>query len=182
MQTAGHNTMTWYVVDVESDGPIPHKYSMVCFGAVLVTDNDLSQTFYGKTRPISPEWNPESLAISGFSREQHEAFDDPQAVLKTFVEWVDATSKGRPIFVSDNPAYDWQWINYYCHYYIGRNPFGYSARRIGDLYAGFQKDAQKSLEWRKYKRTKHSHNPVDDALGNAEALQEIAKMGLRIRF
>ena len=27
--------MSYIVVDVESDGPIPHKYSMVCFVAVI---------------------------------------------------------------------------------------------------------------------------------------------------
>jgi hypothetical protein len=28
--------MSYIVVDVEADGPIPYKYSMVCFGAVIV--------------------------------------------------------------------------------------------------------------------------------------------------
>ena len=28
--------MSLIVVDIESDGPIPHQYSMVCFGAVVV--------------------------------------------------------------------------------------------------------------------------------------------------
>ncbi len=28
--------MSYIVVDVESDGAIPFKYSMVCFGAVIV--------------------------------------------------------------------------------------------------------------------------------------------------
>ncbi len=44
--------MSWFVVDVESDGPVPGKYSMVSFGAVLV-ESSLSQTFYGQTRPSS---------------------------------------------------------------------------------------------------------------------------------
>jgi hypothetical protein len=28
--------MTYNMIDVESDGPIPSDYSMVCFGAVVV--------------------------------------------------------------------------------------------------------------------------------------------------
>lgn len=36
--------MSWFVVDVESDGPIPHKHSMVCFGAVPVLNN-VEQSF-----------------------------------------------------------------------------------------------------------------------------------------
>ena len=36
--------MSFIVVDVESDGPIPYYYSMVCFGAVIV-ESSLSKTF-----------------------------------------------------------------------------------------------------------------------------------------
>ena len=51
--------MSYIVVDVESDGEIPHKYSMVSFGAVVV-EPSLSKTFYGKTKPISDIWVPEA--------------------------------------------------------------------------------------------------------------------------
>ena len=55
--------MSLYVVDVEADGPIPGKYSMVSFGAVLV-EPGLGRTFYGRTRPISDAFLPEALAVS----------------------------------------------------------------------------------------------------------------------
>ena len=103
--------MSLIVVDVESDGPIPHKYSMVCFGAVVV-EPTLSKTFYGKTKPISDLWIPEALAISGISRKEHETFDDPKMVMENFAKWIRDSSNGRPVFISDNPAYDWQFINY----------------------------------------------------------------------
>lgn len=166
--------MSIFVVDIESDGPIPHKNSMVCFGAVKV-DPKLDATFYGKTAPISDVWLPDALAISGFSREEHLTFPDPEATMKAFVEWVKASTKGRPVFISDNLAYDWQWINYYTHYYVGENPFGFSGRRIGDFYSGLEKDWFKTSEWKKFRKTTHTHNPVDDAKGNAEAILEIAK-------
>jgi len=79
--------MSYVVVDVESDGPIPAEFSMVCFGAVLFDDR-LDQSFYGKTRPISDRFVPEALAVSGFSREQHLAFDDPKEVLANFAAWL----------------------------------------------------------------------------------------------
>ena len=68
--------MSFVIVDVESDGPIPAEYSMVCFGAVLF--DDPGQSFYGQTRPVSDRFVPEALAVSGFSREQHLGFDDPK--------------------------------------------------------------------------------------------------------
>jgi DNA polymerase III epsilon subunit-like protein len=171
--------MSYVVVDVESDGPIPAEFSMVCFGAVVV-DELLNQTFYGRTRPISDRFIPEALAISGFSRQEHLGFDEPAKVMEDFAEWLAQRSKNRPIFVSDNPAFDWQFINYYFHRFLGRNPFGFSARRIGDLYSGLVRDASKASEWKKYRLTAHTHNPVDDAKGNAEALKKFKELGLKI--
>lgn len=170
--------MSLFVVDNESDGPIPPKYSMVCFGAVKV-DDALDQTFYGTTKPISDLWVPEALAISGFTREQHLKFDDPETTMKKFVEWIlSVNGNGRPTFISDNLAYDWQWTNYYMHYYYGSNPFGWSGRRIGDLYCGMVKDGY--ARWKHLRTTKHTHHPVMDSIGNAEVILEMRKMGLKI--
>ena len=171
--------MSYIVVDVEADGPIPNKYSMVCFGAIVV-EPSLSKTFYGKVKPISKEWIPEALNISGFSRAQHETFDEPAEVMKQFSQWLNETSNGKAIFISDNPAFDWQWINYYFHFYLGKNPFGFSARRIGDLYCGMKMDAGLNSEWKRLlRKTSHDHNPVNDAKGNAEALLAMKNMGLK---
>lgn len=172
--------MSYIVVDVEADGEIPGKYSMVCFGAIVV-EPTLSKTFYGQLKPISENWKPEALAISGFSREEHLQFDNPQEVMLKFLEWIKQNSVGRPIFISDNLAFDWQWINYYFHDQLNENPFGFSGRRIGDLYCGMMKDTGLNQEWkRKYRKTVHDHNPVNDAKGNAEALLSMKKLGLKI--
>lgn len=180
--TVKTTNMSYIVVDVESDGAIPHKYSMVCFGAVVV-EPSLSKTFYGQTKPISAIYDPEALAVSGFSRTEHEAFEEPKAVMENFANWLASQSKGRPIFISDNPAFDWQWINWYFHTYLGKNSFGISARRIGDLYCGLKMDAGLNNEWKLVlRKTKHDHNPVNDAIGNAEALLAIKEMGLKISF
>lgn len=174
--------MSLFSVDVESDAQSPAVGSMVSFGAVKVSDP--SVTFYGKVKPISLEYDPEALAISGFSRHDHEGFDDPMEVMEDFAEWLNRNSDGRPIFISDNPAFDWQWINFYFHRYVGDNPFGFSARRIGDLYCGLVKDARKNRDWKGlYRKTKHTHNPVDDAKGNAEAIVAFRdKLGLYIKL
>ena len=167
--------MSIYIVDVEADGPAPGKYSMVSFGAVRV-DRDLQTTFFGQTRPLSEHFIPEALAVSGCSREQHLGFEDPQIVMERFAQWLKATSKGRPILMSDNPAFDWQWINYYFINLLDENPFGRSARRIGDFYAGLKQDFFASGKWRYLRQTPHTHHPVDDAKGNAEALLAMARM------
>jgi hypothetical protein len=169
--------MSWFVVDVESDGPIPPEFSMICFGAVLV-EPGLNRTFYGEVAPISERTNLAAAAISGISRAKHETFEEPAVVMARFADWVQTNSKGRPVLLSDNPAFDWQWINYYFHKYLDRNPFGYSARRIGDLYCGLTKNAY--AQWKHLRKTKHDHHPVNDAKGNAEALLAMRDMGLQV--
>lgn len=172
--------MSYIVVDVEADGEIPHKYSMVCFGAVIV-EPSLSKTFYGETKPISDKFVPDALAVSGFSRQQHLNFDEPKRVMEDFAVWLEQNSVGRPIFISDNLAFDWQWINWYFHWFVGKNPFGFSGRRIGDLYCGMKMDTGLNSEWKKlYRKTRHDHNPVNDAKGNAEALLSFKRMGLKL--
>lgn len=137
--------VTLIFVDCEGHGPAPtiNDSAAFEFGAV---EYKTKKTFHGQ----------------GGSRETFTAF----------AEWL-KQFKGRPIFVSDNPAYDWQFINYYFHRWLGYNPFGHSARRISDFYAGLMRDFQNTQEWKKYRVTPHDHNPVNDAMGNVEAFEAI---------
>jgi hypothetical protein len=172
--------MSYFMVDIESDGAIPGDYSMVCFGVVLVDEN-LDRTFYGKLKPISDQFIPEALAVSGFSRAETEEFDDPKTVMTDFKNWILENSKGRPIFISDNNGFDWMFICWYFHHFIGENPFGYSSRRLADLYCGLEKDS--FAQWKHLRKTTHTHNPVDDAMGNAEVLLLMKReMGLKINL
>lgn len=172
--------MSYIMVDVESDGPIPGDYSMISFGAVLVNDT-LDQTFYGRLKPISAQYIPEALAVSGHTREDTFTFDDPATVMASFGEWIGQVSKGRPLFISDNNGFDWMFICWYFHHFTGKNPFGHSSQNLGSLFKGLEKDTFKSFKH--LRKTTHTHHPVDDAKGNAEALLEMKKLyGLKIAF
>ena len=122
--------MSCIMIDIESDGPIPGDYSMVCFGAIIV-EPELKRTFYGKLKPIS-----------------------------------------------DNNGFDWQFINWYFHHFTGSNPFGFSSTNLGSLYKGIVRDT--SQNFKHLRKTRHTHHPVDDARGNAEALLVMKVMGLKI--
>jgi len=158
--------MTWVMIDVEADGPIPKDYSMISFGAVIVK-RGLSETFYGKLKPISDKWIPDALKVSGFSREQTLLFDDPKEVMQQFYNWLKEKCN-RPMFISDNNGFDWQFINWYFHHFLRENPFGHSSTNLGSLYKGIERSMYQNFKH--LRETKHTHNPVDDAIGNAEAL------------
>jgi DNA polymerase III alpha subunit (gram-positive type) len=163
------------VVDVEADGPCPGLYSMVSFGAVATVNGETRKFYSGILEPVSPRWIPEALAVSGITREQQENGASVYDAISDFEIWLEELGD-KPIFWSDNLAFDWQFINYYTHAYIKRNPFGFSGRRIGDLYAGYMKNVTLASKWKYLRKTKHTHNPVDDAMGNLEALIEIKRM------
>lgn len=172
--------MSYIMVDIESDGPIPGDYSMISFGAIVV-EPALERTFYGQLRPISEKFVPEALAVSGFTREQTMAFPEPAGVMQSFADWLDTIGDGRVIFISDNNGFDWQFINWYFHHFLGRNPFGFSSTNLGSLYKGCVHDTFKNFKH--LRKTKHTHHPVDDARGNAEALLAMKEQfDLKIRL
>ncbi len=166
------------MVDIESDGPIPGDYSMISFGAVIINES-LDKTFYGQIKPISDNYIEEALQVSGFSREETLSFDDPETVMLNFETWIKENSKGRPFFISDNNGFDWMFICWYFHHFIKRNPFGHSSQNLGSMYKGLVSDTFQNFKH--LRQTKHTHHPVDDAKGNAEALLHMKKeMGLKI--
>lgn len=161
------------MVDVESDGPIPGDYSMISFGAVLASDT--MRFFYGRLIPISDTWQPEALAVSGHTREEcfKEPFFDARIVMLDFKDWLRREVKGRPMFISDNNGFDWQFINWYFWHFTGGNPFGFSSTNLGSLYKGYARNMFENFKH--LRRTKHDHNPVNDAKGNVEAFRTILK-------
>ena len=170
--------MSYIMVDIEADGPIPGDFSMIACGAIVV-EPSLDRTFHGQLRPISERWIPEALQVSGHSREETLRFEDPRLVMQAFGAWIAANSRGRPMFVSDNNGFDWQFINWYFHHFTGSNPFGHSSTNLGSLYKGLVKDTGQSFKH--LRKTRHTHHPVDDAKGNAEALLAMKQqLGLKI--
>ena len=132
------------------------------FGAVAYPS---MKWFYGDLRP--------TFILPATSSAECDRMAQMEIFFK-FDAWLKEQCKGfQPIFVSDNPAFDFPWINYHFHDLLGRNPFGWSARRIGDYYAGLTNNWRNASKWKKLRITKHTHHPVDDAMGNAEAFKRM---------
>jgi hypothetical protein len=181
--------VSYFMTDVEADGPVPGvgDYSMVMLGCVLVRpEGDPSSlvkapTFYGEFCPISPRYDPEALRVAGVTRAQTLAFEDPAETVGKFVEWVEASTVGRPSFISDNNGFDFSFASWYCHHFVGRNPFGHSSTNLGSLYKGIVRTVFENFKHLRV--TRHTHHPVDDAMGNAEALVHMRDvLGLRINL
>jgi len=166
------------MVDVETDGPIPGDYSMIAIGAVSVDRPE--NRFLVKLAPISDRYQAEALTVSGHTREQTLGFPDPKIGMSMFLEWVKVIGGARPLFISDNNGFDYMFVSWYFHHFLGFDPFGHTSTNLGSLYKGLVKTCFKNFKHLRV--TRHTHNPVDDAMGNVEALLHMEKeMGLRIR-
>ena len=160
-----------YVVDVEADGPIPGDYSMLWIGAVAL---ETFETFEVKLKPLpSASFTWEALDATGLDRREFEENGElPELAMSRFSSWIQKTNrKGRPVLFSDNNQFDGMFIAWYFIHFLKHNPFSYSSRRIGDLYCGLKRDL--FANWKHLRKTPHTHHPVQDAMGNAEALKAI---------
>jgi hypothetical protein len=155
-------------VDVEAVGISPANGLMTEFGAV---EQNTKKTFHGKFYEAEPDpTNPSKAIITG------DKLGSERRVMFMFAEWLKEVSPGQCTFISDNPAYDFQWINFYFDKYNdGVNPFGHSGRRISDFWAGFNMKWSETQSWKRFRQTPHDHNPVNDAMGNVEAFEEIMR-------
>lgn len=163
----------YVMVDVEADGPCPGRFSMVQVGAVIV-EPELDKTFLGYLRPISENWREEALNVCGLTRKETLQYPPAYYTMLTFRDWLFEYAGEKPMFISDNNGFDWQFVNYYFHVGFGCNPFGYSSTNLGSFYKGVKKDLY--TNFKHLRKTKHDHNPLNDAIGNAEAFLEILKM------
>lgn len=159
--------MSLIFIDCEADGPCPGLGFLTEFGAVEITTR---KVFHGKI------WNTVPSEQNSAIPKRTTQHASPHVVFPAFAEWIERVSVGtRATMVSDNPAYDWQWINHGFWSFYGKNPLGFSARRIGDFWAGLRGDFFTKKDWKRLRQTKHDHNPVNDAMGNLEAFERMLK-------
>ena len=170
----------WILVDTESgaipgsigdtagarhSGQSPYSGVMTEFGAVELVSK---LSFHGVLWPSRP--SPQNPAVPEILPDAR-PFDKTK-VMTDFAGWLKQLAD-RPVFVSDNPAWDWMWMAFAFDEAGIENPFGYSARRIGDFWAGLRTNWRDASTWKRYRITEHTHDPVMDSLGNAEALQHL---------
>ena len=124
-------------VDVETAGPIPGEFSLLSIGACVVDDKSL--TFACELKPLNRNADPMALKVSGLSLEALERTGlGPEETMKRFADWLKGLVCGDEVlvFVGFNAPFDWSFVNYYFHRFIGENPFGFSALDIKAYYMG----------------------------------------------
>lgn len=155
----------YFTFDIEADGPCPGLFSMISFAVVPV--DAFHEAFYGTLAPLSDRYVPKALAVSGFTREETLSFPQAEHTMLAFREWAQSQQERlqgqRMVLVGDNPGFDFGFLTYYCERFGFSNPFGHSARRLGDLFSGWKGNLNNTRGWQKWTRQRHTHHAKDDA-------------------
>lgn len=166
-------------VDVETSGPIPGEFSLLSIGACPVFGPD--NGFTVEVKPINENFDAKALEVTGLSmKDLHQRGLDPAAAMKAFSEWLTTlTSSGQTlVFVGFNAPFDWSFVNYYFHRFMGQNPFGFTALDIKAMYMGATQ-----CSWRDTRSSRiaehlrpelsGTHNALSDARYQAEIFRLI---------
>jgi ribonuclease T len=174
-------------VDVEAAGPLPPTYSMLSLGAVVV--DDPQATFYVEFKPLNDKSVPAAMKVvgrtlQGFARTGR----DPKDAMAGFRDWLGSVAKAAtPVFVGFNATFDWAFVNFYFHQYLGENPFGIGGLDIKSYYMGLSggtwEDTRSSRIAAEFKDSsrRHTHNALDDALEQAELFRRMRRKSAESR-
>ena len=161
-------------VDVETSGPAPGVYSLLSIGACLV--DEPARSIYLELKPDSETHDPEAVAVTGLdmSRLDLEGMAPSEAMI-LFEQWLKSSLRPgqKPVFVGLNAPFDWSFINYYFHKYLGANPFGFTAIDMKAYFIGSTgcswkgtKSSQMADKLKPYSAP--THNALEDARFQAE--------------
>ena len=176
-------------VDVETSGPIPGAYSLLSIGAYVISkitvregDKLPATDFYCTLRPLSTAGSdPEAMKVAGLSLvDLTKTGKEPAEAMKLLAVWVESVCGDMtPVFVGFNAAFDWSFINYYFHFFLGKNPFGFSAVDIKSLYMGMaggtwaDTKLSRVTESLGIENSELSHQALEDAKIQAEVFRAI---------
>jgi DNA polymerase III epsilon subunit-like protein len=165
-------------VDVETAGPVPGEYSMLSLGACVVGRRD--ETFYAELKPITGNAVADALKVTGFDlAELGRTGERPEDAMVKFRDWLAGACDGdKPVFVGFNAGFDWSFVNWYFHRFLGENPFGFAPLDIKSYYMGLTgcswSDTKSSRIRPEFQPAEPGdHNALADARAQAEMFEKL---------
>lgn len=179
----------YFSTDIEADGPIPGKYSMLSFGsAAFKSDGTLIDT-YSANLDTLPEAT-QHLDTMEWWKGQPEAWEahrkdtrPAEAVMPEYVQWVKSVSKkanGRPVFVGYPAGFDFLFMYWYLIVFAGESPFSFSALDVKSvamtvLNVEYRAATKRRFPKHWFGKKRHNHVALDDAIEQGEMFCNILK-------
>ncbi len=169
---------TYISIDIETSGPIPPVFSMLSLGACLVDNPKLH--FYEEFKPLNDNYLTEAMEHNDLSFGiLKQTGLEPDIAMSEFEKWIlNVSQDKKPFMLGFNSPFDWQFINYYFHAFLGRNPLGIATPDIKSYYMGrFKTDFSETSKSRIPKiflpGNLNQHNALYDAIEQAEIFRRI---------
>lgn len=164
-------------VDIEADGRIPGRNSMLSFGSAAITmEKELVAVFAANLETLPGAagdaetmawWEKQPVAWQACRADPQ----DPETALRTYAAHLRDLGRrfGRPTFIGYPGAYDFGWINWYLHRFAGENPFGISGLCLKSFAAArldcaFHEATKRRFPKRWFDRLPHRHVALSDAI------------------
>ena len=181
--------------DVETDGPIPGRFSMLSFGLTVVGrfDGNTFRRFkngelslYRELQPISDHYETEALEVNGLDRVrlQREG-SSPTTAMNDAWQWVmDVSTDCRPVLVAYPASFDWTWLYwYFIQFGDHGSPFGFSS--CFDIKTMLATIARVPLDRATKKHIDcgvnalaHTHHALEDAIEQGDLFAKLFELNL----
>jgi len=175
----------YFSTDIEADGPIPGKYSMLSFGSAAFTADGKMIDTYSANLEVLPDAK-QDLGTMEWWKGQPEAWAahrkntrPAEVVMPEYVSWVKSV-KGKPVFVGYPTGFDFTFMYWYMIAFAGESPFSFSALDIKTMAMVVLKTEYRETAKRRFPKnwfgpSKHSHVALDDAIEQGELFCNILK-------
>jgi hypothetical protein len=182
----------YFSVDVEADGPIPGPYSMISVGVAVagrrgetfVPADPEAETFYREMKPISDDYVPAALEVSGLDRADLVANGaSPADAMRELVAWIGQVcgESTRPVMVAYPASFDWMFLYWYLMRFTGASPFGHSGCLDMKTMYAVRADVPLRMAVKRLmpaglrSARRHTHNALDDALEQADLFANLMR-------
>lgn len=190
-----NNKEIFVSTDIETDGPCAGLNSMLSFGSVAFCIEDSKykelSKFYANLE-LLPDAKPDTATTEFWDKNKEayqltrENLQQPQDAMNNYHAWL-TDLPGTPVFVGYPATFDFGFIYYYLHRFIGNSPFSFSALDIKTyamamLKKPYRQSTKKHMPSRWFnKNTKHTHHALDDAMEQGELFCNMLLENLKSR-
>lgn len=167
----------YFSADVETDGPIPGPNSMLSFGVVAFKATGEEVGAFEANLDLLQGATPDQATMDWWKTEPkawaacRQNPQDPEQVLKDFVEWVNKLCGQQyiPIMVCMPSGFDYLFMYWYMKRFTNQSPFSHSCIDMRSYVMAMQKVGYKQTGKRFWphrwfpKNMPHTHVAIEDA-------------------
>jgi len=167
----------FFSLDIEADGPIPVRNSMLSLGAVAFDETGAEVGYWEANLAPLPGAAQDERTMRDFWNKNPEAWayctsnvQDPAVALPAFVQWVNSVGADKQkVAVAFPSGFDFTWIYMYLMMFGGQSPFSFSCIDIKSYVSAMRRAPYRDCSKRTWParwfepKLKHTHKAVDDA-------------------